>query len=240
MEALRVSCCFKWSFLFLGVLGAVSCSLSRSQMNEVVQLNAVPIAIQPLFASCSPSDGEVQLGIEGKNIHVTGISAVWNIPDERTWDIQFNSPMGDTRLALHRKNGQFSAVGDVQLTIDTDRRGFMTVNEHLLPLRDSELPCVLGGRWPVEWFQFLRKEQKSQGSLKLAGQDDVRNIDLVTTFSNDGHGVESCAVIEWGGFLGLFKHSAELCIRRANGSFNAELKGPSHYIAKWSQQRDES
>ena len=148
--------------------------------------------------------------------------------------------MGDTRLALHRKNGLFSTTGDISLAIEADRRGFMKFNDHLLPLRDSELPCVLAGRWPVSWFQFLHKTESFAGRLKLIGQDDVRSIDLLTTYANDGRGVDSCAVIQWGGFLGLFKHTAELCLKRASGTFNAELKGPSHYTAKWSQLRDES
>lgn len=209
-------------------------------MSEIVQLNEVPIVIQPLFASCSPSDGEVQLAIEGETIHISSINAVWNIPNENSWEMQFNSPMGDTRLALHRKNGQFSTTGELKLAIDTDRRGFMTFNDHLLPLKDSELPCVLAGRWPVGWLQFLHKSESTAGKLKLLGQDNVRSIDLLTTFGNDGRGVDSCAVIQWGGFLGLFKHSAELCLKRSPGAFNAELKGPSHYTAKWSQLRDES
>lgn len=222
------------------VLGVTSCTIFHSRMNEVIQLNEVPIAIQPFFASCSPSDGEVQLSIDGKSTHVSSINVVWNIPNERSWEMQFNTPMGDTRLALHRKNGAFSAEGDIQLAINTDQRGFVLVNEHQLPLKDSELPCVLGGKWPVQWLQFLRKSENAPGRLSLNGYDDVRDIDIGTTYSNDGRVANSCAVIQWGGFLGMFKHSAELCIKRIPGSYQAELKAPANYTAKWSQLRDES
>lgn len=224
-------------FIFIALS---ACSSFRSTVHEGVQPSDVPVAIQPMFASCSPSDGEVQMSVQGRDTHINGINVVWNIPDERTWEIQFNSPMGDTRLALQRKNGQFSTIGDIQLEVGVDSRGFIAFNDHLLPLQDNELPCVLAGRWPVTWLDFLQRVDRSRTQFKLLGHDDVRTIGVTTSMDNDGGAAESCAVIQWGGFLGLFRHEAELCMKRSSGGFTAELKAPSNYIAKWSQSYDES
>lgn len=230
------------SYFFSAIifLSIVSCSGYRSTVHEGVQPSDVPVAVQPMFASCAPSDGEVQLSVQGKETNISGITVVWNIPDEQSWDIQFNSPMGDTRLALQRKNGQFSTVGDLQLSVGVDSIGFMMFNDHLLPLQDKELPCVLAGRWPVTWLDFLQRVDRSRTQFKLYGHDDIRSIGISTSIGGDGRATDSCAVIQWGGFLGLFRHEAELCMKRSPGSFSAELKGPSQYIAKWSQSNDES
>ena len=228
----------RWLFiiLFYGLLNACASLHSYRPMSDSSEM---PVAIQPLFSSCFPSDGAAQFNLKGKDKNISGVEIVWNTPAEETWDIQFNTLLGDTQMEMRKRAEKFEVLGRSDVQISRDNAGVLTVNGARLPLLDAELPCLLAGHWPVSWLKLMgKRSQGGQSPLHLIGGDSLRTFDLTASVSQGARTIDSCSVVEWGGFLGLFKHSSKVCIKRWSGGYSVSVDGPSSYFLKWSVENE--
>lgn len=197
------------------------------------------IAYQPLFSACSPTDGAALLSLKGGSINIAGLEMVWNIPNDATWDMQFNSPLGDTQMEVARRNGFFVAKGLKELELRRNSDGALMVGDITLPVLDHEFPCLVSGHWPASWLRILREVKGPKGQdLRLAGDDGLRSLSLSAAIDPRAKSVNSCTDIRWGGFLGLFRHESRVCLKRWSSGYSVNIDGPSNYNLKWFFEND--
>lgn len=234
MKEIRIERSF--SILVLGLTALVSsrCATLRSTSPGAVVV--APVALQPLFAACTPTDGSVQLSLIGGGRNIPGIEMVWSMPSDSEWDIQFNSVIGETQLEIQRRRSVFIVPGGQDISIERESSGALVVNDLRIPVLDTELPCILNGKWPVGWLNLTSTSRSSSGAKsihRMVGGDNLRTFEIESTVSDGAHVIDSCTVIKWGGFLHLFRHSSRVCLKRWTGGYSVNMVGPSDYNIKW-------
>ncbi len=224
-----------YHFHFLSLfLMLSSCATFNQNTSSNFEEIVLPVAIQPLFSACTPTDGTAQFSANLDGSFINGLDLVWNIPSDNNWDIQLNTPAGDSQLEISKKSDSFSVSGDIKPDLKLDSQNRLYINGYMTPFFASEFPCLLAGNWPVKWLRFLRSTTGHSKSLKLnfTGQDDGRDF-AVSTESISQQRIQSCATIAWGGFLGFFKKSVKTCIVLTTGSYSVEIGGIKNYSIKW-------
>ncbi|MCX6125669.1 MAG: hypothetical protein NTV34_13125 [Proteobacteria bacterium] len=209
------------------------CVTTKFRSNETQVIHA--LALQPLFSACIPGDGSAQFSLVGAGKTVSGVELVWNFIKVDYWDVQFNSIIGETQLEMSRRKSLYETKGIAEIKLSHDSAGFLIVDERPIPLKEEEISCFLAGRWPVTWLTFLREASSGvSGKYLYRGDDGMRGIVLTASVSPDARSLGSCAVIQWGGVLGVFRHKSQICLTRTSGgNYSAELLGPSDFQVKW-------
>ncbi|MCX6117045.1 MAG: hypothetical protein NT027_05865 [Proteobacteria bacterium] len=195
---------------------------------------SLPIVIQPIFSECVPNDGAAQFygNFDGKII--SSLDLVWNTPAKDHWDLQLNTPAGDSRLELQRRGTSIGIQGDITPAMRINESGILNIEGYDLPIFADELPCILAGQWPHTWTKILFRPARSKKSstLKFYGFDKFRDIHLDIDLT-DIKVIKSCTKFEWGGFWGFFKKSAQVCVKKGQGQYSVDIVAFDVYQVKW-------
>jgi hypothetical protein len=162
------------------------------------------------------------------------LDLVWNTPSESLWDLQLNTPAGDSRLEITRRHNTIVSSGDFTPIIMIDDQNKIIIEGHKTPILASELPCLLNGKWPMSWLKFLAPNSDRSGTsyMSFEGDENGRHLALYVD-SNSNQKIQSCATMSWGGFWGLFKNSIKTCIVLSTGNYSVEITGIKNYSVKW-------
>lgn len=199
---------------------------------------SLPVVYQPLFNHCSPLDGDATLIVKKDDATLFSSAMVWTVNAQNDAEFQFNSPVGDTIFQLSRKNRRWMVSGSVDLSISENDHGVLMIDGHELPLLSEELGCVLSGAWPASWLSFLDLETRGSENLALRGQTGSREIFVnltlpgissLTSASDTG----TCAVIKWGGFLGLWRRTLNICREKIRSEVKMKMSGINNYEIDW-------
>jgi hypothetical protein len=204
----------------------------------------IPVIFQPLFSACYPIDREASLRITKLGSNVFSSNVVWSFETAKKAEIQFNGPLGDTQLQVKRDERAWVVSGAGDLRIGESSQGTLSVDGHDIPLKSDEIGCVLSGVWPNEWLATLNVADKGPVSIQLSGADELRHVDLDISLRKVADGfhssdIKSCAVLTWGGFMGMFRRAATICRERKADSVSMRLSGINDYIADWVINNDQ-
>jgi len=195
------------------------------------EFTITPVAFQPLFSACVPTDGAAKLGVTTPKGSLRDLDMVWNVPDVLTWDVQFNNPLGESQLEIKRRKGVFSSMGSKTVNIHKDENSALVVDDLVLPILDSEFPCLLSGYWPASWLTILRPVTETRLPQKtgfmLAGEDDQRRMSLTATIDQDAKHLDSCVEMQWGGFWIFFRRNSRICLQRTSSEYQVTIEGPA-------------
>ena len=216
------------------ILATASCVTIPRQHVPV----SIPIIFQPMFADCSPVDNDALITINKSGSRIFSAAMVWAFVNSRNAAIQFNSPLGDTIFSVSRGQPDWLVTGNVDLQVKESPRGVISVNGYEIPLRASELGCVMSGLWPSEWLNALYLDDRGGGSIVLTGEDELRRIDLSLSISpklsgSQADDIKSCAVLKWGGFLGLMRKQVSICCENSRESLKMTMTGINDYVIDW-------
>ena len=165
-------------------------------------------------------------------------NVVWSFESKKIAEIQFNGPLGDSLLEVKRDENTWSVSGAGDLRIGESPRGSLSVDGHDIPLKSDEIGCVLSGVWPSSWLLSLTVTEKGPASIELSGADALRRVDVDISLRKVAGGfhssdIKSCAVLTWGGVMGLFKRAATICRERKGDSVSMRLTGINDYVIEW-------
>jgi hypothetical protein len=198
----------------------------------------MPVILQPLFGACHLSEDEARLEIEKQGTRIFSANMVWAFTAARDSVVQINSLFGDTILELRADAGKWSTNGQVQINIGESGRGFLTVDGYDLPVRSSELGCILAGVWPAEWLRWLEITRDDRQTFRVEGDDGQRTVKI--EIENDTlpialgqQGRAGCAYFTWGGFFGFFQRRAVLCRENIRDNTTMRLSGINNYLINW-------
>jgi hypothetical protein len=199
---------------------------------------AIPVIFQPLFSACHPIDREASLRITRLGNNVFSSSVVWSFENGKKAEIQFNGPLGDTLLQVKRDGSVWTVSGAGDMRVGESPQGTLSIDGRDIPLKSDEIGCVLSGVWPSDWLSSLSVTEKGPASIELTGSDDLRRVDVDILLRNPSDGfhssdIKSCAVLTWGGVLGLFKRVATICREQKANSVSMKLAGINDYIVEW-------
>ena len=76
--------------------------------------------------------------------------------------------------------------------------------------------------------------------LHMVGTNLDRRISLDIRAHDSGSAQNSCAMIEWGGILGFFRRSSQICFERKGASYRGDLTGPRDIHLTWVNTNDAS
>jgi hypothetical protein len=208
------------------------------------QPTVLPVVFQPLFLNCTPSDRDASLNVSMNGTRIFSSEVVWNIPDDRSADLQFNSVLGDTIFQLSRSQPEWKITGSDGLVISEAKNRVIKVNKIELPIFANEIGCLLSGTWPVTWLRFLSLSRQSDGSFLLMGSDELRGIEVsmkVTQTQNSERqdDIQSCATLRWGGFLGFFKNKMLICREQTKNGRLLTITGLKDYVVEWMVQSEQ-
>ena len=222
------------SVLFLTVIYFTSCQTTRPFHQPI----SMPVIMQPLFGACHPTEDEARLEIEKKGTRIFSANMVWAFAAARNSVVQINSLFGDTILELRADAGRWSANGQVQINVGESGRGFLTINGYDVPVKSSELGCILAGVWPVEWLRWLEITRDDRQTFRIEGNDGQRTVKI--EMENDSRSIEvaqqgrnGCAHFKWGGFFGFFQRQAVLCREKIRDNTRVRLSGINNYLINW-------
>ena len=198
----------------------------------------MPVILQPMFGACNPSEDEAALEIEKNGTRVFTANLVWALNSEGESSLQVNSPFGDTIVEMKVRDGQWSAAGQFEMKVTETRDGLINVQSYDVPLKSSELGCILAGVWPVEWLRWLDVAKDDRQIFRIEGSDGQRSIRIDMTNDVGGAGFAkngrlSCAFFSWGGFLGFFQRQAKLCREKMSQGTTLKLTGINNYSVNW-------
>jgi hypothetical protein len=198
----------------------------------------LPVVLQPLFASCSPSEGDASFEIKKDTVRVLAGNLVWSFVKGQESVLQINSPFGDTIFEMRSVARKWTTTGDVQLDISETKSGILKLGRHELPLKSDELGCLLAGAWPAQWLSWLEKKQDELRWYRMMGYDGQRSV--VVEFPKSGQAGKNsnparvgCAYVTWGGFLGFFQKKSVICREQKKGNLSVSLSGINSYIINW-------
>ena len=232
----RVKSMSRAKFATLVVVGCLSSScVTTASRHEPV---AIPVIFQPLFSACHPIDHEASLRITKLGNSVFSSNVVWSFENGKKSEIQFNGPLGDTLLHVKRDGGAWTVSGAGDMRVGESPQGTLSVDGRDIPLRSDEIGCVLSGVWPSDWLSSLSVSAKGPASIGLTGSDDLRRVDVDILLRNASDGfhssdIKSCAMLTWGGVLGLFRRVATICREQKANSVSMRLSGINDYIVEW-------
>lgn len=189
-----------WWLVYLGLLQGCA-TLSRQ---EVV---AVPAILQPYFGDCSPTDGAVSLAFFRDGTLIGSGDAEW-VAKNGLFTLEMLDPVGRLLLKLQQEAGALVTTGPLTRKIPAMRLrkdGFLDFNGHMVPIRASELPCVLAGQLPHAWIGLTRQVDGQTITAADANRTITINFDRPKT-----PGAKVCSRITWGG-LAWFKHELTWC-----------------------------
>jgi len=139
---------------------------------------------------------------------------------------------------LRADAGRLSTNGQVQINVGESARGFLTVDGYDVPLKSSELGCILAGVWPVEWLRWLEITRDDRQTFIIEGDDGQRTVKIemenATRLIGVGQqGRTGCAYFSWGGFFGFFQRRAVLCLRKIKDNTTVRVTGINNYLINW-------
>lgn len=117
-------------------------------------------------------------------------------------------PVGRLLLKLQRSSGSLAASGPLTRKIPAvqlRRDGFLDFNGRMVPIRLSELPCILAGKLPHSWLRLARRIEEQT----ITAADPHRTIAI--QFEKPIRSASKiCTRITWGGFA-WFEHKLTWC-----------------------------
>ena len=217
--------------------------LSCATLSRVHEPASVPVVFQPIFLNCSPMDRDAVLTVKKAESRVFSSNMVWSIPDYNSAEVQFNSVLGDTVFQVSRRLPQWQVTGPANLEITESISGVLSVNGFELPILGEEVGCILAGTWPAAWLQQLVLRGSSGRSLSMSGVDHFRDFDVTMSIapqpqSTRSDDIQSCAVLKWGGFLGLMRHKVTICREQTSEGLHVSLTGVNDYLIDWVIQNE--
>lgn len=219
--------------IILALLNSSCATLSR--YHEPVR---VPVVYQPIFLRCWPMDRNAIITVKRAGTRVFSSEMVWSIPDAQSSDIQFNSLLGDTVFQVSRRLPKWQLTGPQNLEISENIRGVLTVNGFEIPVLAEEVGCILAGTWPAEWLRQADIQDSVGGMVSIKGADQLRDFDITMRMadqpqSNRSDDIQSCAVLRWGGFLGLMRRQVTFCREQTAEGLQVSLTGVNDYVIDW-------
>lgn len=221
---------------FAGILclTVVSCVTIRRPHEPI----SIPVVFQPLFMACAPIDRDAIININKNQARVFTAAMVWSFSQKRQAEIQFNSPVGDTMFQLSRNGSVWKVEGQDSLKVEENGQGVVSVNGYDLPLLADEIGCVMSGVWPVDWLSKLEFVERHNSRTVLWGQDNLREIELTLPVAQQmiagpSGDTISCAVLKWGGFLGLMRKKITVCREPNHQSLKVTMSGLNDYSIDW-------
>lgn len=217
--------------LALMIVGCQTVSQERESLS-------LPVVWQPLFSSCVPSEEEAFLEIERDGARLFSGQLVWSFVMSGESSLQLNSPLGDSIIDMRINQGRWLNLSQEQLRVTETDKGLFNIDGYDVPLKPSELGCILAGTWPASWLRWFRVTQDQRDLFTMEGTDGQRSvkIELVGGLSSDGlysSKGASCAFFAWGGFLGFFQRHAKLCREVSRSGVQLKLSGISNYLVNW-------
>lgn len=176
----------------------------------------LPAYYQPYFSSCQPADGAANMVFFQGGAMLGSGEAEW-IAKGSILQLEMLDPMGRTVLKFKSNHGasprSASTTGSLarklpRLTMASD--GHLVVGGHWLPIRGSELACVLAGRLPRSWLPSLAAvhQDKAGGSVEFI--DKSRSIEVQFADLSDPKQRSICTLMQWGGVL-FWSHELRWC-----------------------------
>jgi hypothetical protein len=216
----------------------LSCSWSDRRLQEASQMPPIPVSFQTHFSACAPLDGAVFLSVQSESVKFEKMEFIWNSVSSNQFIFQISSPVGDPMVSGKRVGSVIEAQGVYRPEIQISPDGWVVVNGYELPIADYEVSCFLGGVWPVSWMRSyltLTKEANDGSKLIFDGRDSKRDIhlEMESLRHSSGHSVSSCTVLRWGGFFGILKSSAEICMTSTQGKYQVRITGVPNTQIDW-------
>ncbi len=216
-----------------------SCQTSQSIRESI----NIPVVLQPSFRSCFPSEAEAKLEIEKDGARVFVSTVVWSIANADDVNLQVNTPLGETIFDIKRSGGHWNTQPPDQIRIDESRDGLLQVEGYAIPLKISEIGCIVAGVWPASWMRWLSVSQDNGQQLQMTGRDGGRFVKISLPYGTPGSGPGvsgglSCAEFKWGGFLGFFQRVVSLCRQDSKSGLNVRLTGINDYNVIWNIDHD--
>jgi hypothetical protein len=199
---------------------------------------SIPVILQPAFRSCFPSEAEAKLEIEKDGARVFVSNVVWSIANADDVSLQVNTPLGETIFDIKRSGSHWTTQPPDQIRISEGRDGLLQVEGYDVPLKISEIGCIISGVWPASWMRWLSVSLDDGQQLQMTGQDGGRfvKIDMPYAATANGPGLasgRSCAQFKWGGFFGFFQRVVSLCRENSKSGLNVRLTGINDYHVIW-------
>jgi len=231
-----------WITIFLTLI-PLSFHSGCATLKRVHEPAHVPVVFQPIFLNCSPMDRDAVLTVKKSGSRVFTSDMVWSIPDSNSAEIQFNSLLGDTVLHAQRRLPKWNVSGTGNLEISESIKGIVSINGFELPILGEEVGCILAGTWPSAWLRQLFLRDSTGSSLSMVGADDFRDFEVAMTLAHRPQSarsddIQSCAMLKWGGFLGIMGHKVSICREQTSEGLRVSLSGINDYLIEWVIQNE--
>lgn len=221
------------TFLVLLLL-TVTCQTTSHLSVHPIDHKELLLMYQPFFLDCTPSDGTASFSAKWQEGQFKDLDMVWNASTPSQWDYQWNTIAGNTVFDLNRRGAGIQSSTPSSIMFGLTPQGFLVVNKYELPIKDVETFCFAAGVLPQNWLRslYLNKTQSHGSTQVLEGDFDNRSVQIQLKQKNKAY-ITIDASIEWGGFLGLWRHRLKLIMSRDGTRNDVTIDGPRHTTAKW-------
>ena len=195
----------------------------------------LPIVMESIFADCEGGEGDLRLMVandEGR----ASTSVEWKA-EGANWTIQAFGPMGQTTLALDYQHDrkQFTSIGSLAPKVsglDVSGDGFLKIDGAFVPVKATEVGCLLKYRIPSDWKASLYSYEKTGDRAKLTFYESQRSMLVDYSGASSLKNQTVCTTFEWSQFLNLVRSTAQLCWQLEPPE-EAHVKGLKGYEISW-------
>ncbi|NRA43656.1 MAG: hypothetical protein HRU09_01740 [Oligoflexales bacterium] len=212
---------------------------SCHDFSAIEPVEKIPLsrAHSSFFGSCYPSEGGGRVIWLKEKTPLAEARLDWLASPRKSWQTQLSDPFGMILLDLewrksplryHQQGKLLSKVPELKV----NQEGFWEANGIMVGLKAEEIPCILGGKFPVYWRDMIYKklDKSEQSTLYIA--ENSRKIEI--TFHKPGGKIrEACALFKWNQFLGIKTGEINWCIARSHKKSRLDL--PDEQTLRWEQ-----
>ncbi len=207
--------------IFLFCFGVYSCQSSRT----IIDIKSLDSRLISSFSVCSSDGGANDTQVYKKEKLYGSFDIEWLVKGG-SWKTVVMSSIGQDLISVDYDKKQnkifISQVQAFPYNIKVGEDGFIYVDKRMIPLKVSEIPCILNHHYPKSWLKsalvykkdssyFIeKKEDKRQIQLEMIVKKESVKKKKETKEIKKVDKLYACASISWDAFL-WFDAELKIC-----------------------------
>lgn len=169
-------------------------------------------------------------------------SLIWKIEGDSQFEAQLVDALGQSIVEFHSEKEEIYSRGNEQFNLSTTQNGLLSVSGYSVPIARNELGCLLNGNFPSNWLKSIIDSEAASDTIELLMKDKSRTMSVVLTSSPREYAAQNytkgCAVLKWGGFLGIFEKELKFCRTELREGVTVQVSGINDLQIDWHVTRE--